>query len=177
MATKLFLITTLAFMLIKTNCGLKKPDVKQEINLFIQHYKMPCMAEGVQWCYIIKNKNGKNELFYDEIEGFQYQWGYSFVLLIEKKMVQKPMEDASFYQYKLIKIVKKEKAATGEQFQLSLKLDGKSFIQNTPKGLYILNEIKLDNSLFSLSEIQKADSAVFVHGKNEKEIKLVKVNL
>lgn len=62
-------------------------DVRQnkELTLTIYHYKVPGVGEGAQLCYLVKKGSGSREIFYDQIEGFEYQWGYNYTITVEQK--------------------------------------------------------------------------------------------
>ncbi len=57
-----------------------------------------CVGEAPMSCMVV---NG--ELFYDEIEGFRYEEGNYYVILVEKTTLENAPQDASIYQYKLEK--------------------------------------------------------------------------
>src|SRR5688572_26451379 len=76
----------------------KNPD--NDMILTIYHYKVPCMGESIQLCFLIKKDNGEKEFFRDEIEGFEYQWGYNYTINVEKKTKKTVVADASSFTYK-----------------------------------------------------------------------------
>ena len=48
-------------------------------------------------------------LFYSQIEGFDYEEGYEYVLQVEKEKIENPPADGSSIRYKLVKVVSKKK--------------------------------------------------------------------
>ena len=65
--------------------------------------KVACYGTGSYSCLVV---NG--ETFYDNIDGFNFQQGYKYVIKVEKKEKQKPIPaDGSKYTYKLVEIVSK----------------------------------------------------------------------
>ncbi len=78
--------------------------------LFVNAYTKPCNA-GVMTknCLLVKwdSTAGDWTYFYNEIEGFTYQKGYVYKLLIHEEPVQNPPADASSMHYSLLKIVSK----------------------------------------------------------------------
>src|SRR3712207_5967634 len=71
------------------------------MTLQVYHYKVPCVGESVQLCYKVKRENGKTELFYDPIEGFDYAWGYTYSIIVERTSRQTAPADASTFRYTL----------------------------------------------------------------------------
>lgn len=49
-------------------------------------------------------------LFYDRIEGFTHEAGHTYELRVEKTTSANPPADASSFRYRLLEIVKKQKA-------------------------------------------------------------------
>ena len=62
-----------------------------------------CVGVGPQKCMVVNDK-----FFYDSIEGFDYQAGYEYELLVEKTERENVPADASKYTYTLVEIVSKE---------------------------------------------------------------------
>jgi heat shock protein HslJ len=58
-------------------------------------------------CLEVK-KGKKRELFYDTISGFEFVSGYNYRLLVKRETVENPPQDASKYQYTLLKILSKK---------------------------------------------------------------------
>lgn len=61
-----------------------------------------CVGVGPMDCLVI---NG--EFFYDQIEGFKFEPGYSYELKVERAQQANVPADASKYTYKLLEIVSK----------------------------------------------------------------------
>ena len=78
-------------------------------SLQIEYYKMPCTAEGNQWCFVIKIDKGQQQYYYGEIKGFRYEWGYRYTILAEKVQQENVPADAASFAYRLKKIIEKEK--------------------------------------------------------------------
>lgn len=80
------------------------------IRLVVKEDRASCTGVAPQTCYQVKYKNSKSwELFYDQIAGFKYKPGYRYVLQVERKKRTNVPADASAYQYKLKKVLKKYK--------------------------------------------------------------------
>lgn len=77
-----------------------------------------CTGEGPQKCMQIKfDPDEEWQFFYDQIEGFEFEEGYRYVLLVEKLEVKDPPADASSLQYVLVDVVEKEKAVDMDAFE------------------------------------------------------------
>ncbi len=62
-----------------------------------------------QTCFLVKENNDTTwSLFYSDIEGFNYEPGYEYVIEVEKKHIENPPADGSSIRYKLIKTISKE---------------------------------------------------------------------
>jgi heat shock protein HslJ len=106
MTTKFLILSLLGVILTSCN-NQSKPTEK---TIFISSETQPC-NEGIRKmdCMQVKwNKSDKEyELFYDEIEGFNYEAGNEYELLITEEKLVNPPADASSVKYKLVKVVSK----------------------------------------------------------------------
>ncbi len=57
------------------------------------------------------------------IDGFEFEWGYQYQLKINEIKLENPPEDAGDTDYKLVKLIKKEKVADDYTFELALVRD------------------------------------------------------
>lgn len=75
--------------------------------LYVSSYKKDCEGATSQSCYLVKeNPEDEWELFYSEIEGFEYKAGKDYALTIEVVPVENPPADGSKLKYKLVSIDK-----------------------------------------------------------------------
>jgi heat shock protein HslJ len=81
-------------------------DIPHEYKtLYVASYKQDCEGVAIQSCYLVKeNLADEWELFYSEIEGFEYQAGKDYTLTIEVISIENPPADGSMYNYKLVSI-------------------------------------------------------------------------
>lgn len=97
----------LALVLITGISMTAKADV---IRLVVKEDLASCTGVAPMTCMQVKYKNSKNwELFYGGINGFKYQPGYRYIILVDRTKRKNVPADASAYEYKLRKIVKKQK--------------------------------------------------------------------
>lgn len=148
---------------------------EKEMKLKIMHYKVPCMGADLQLCYLVSKDGGEPEYFYDEIEGFEYQWGYSYEVVVELVEVKQPMADASSVSYRLKQEISKEKAPAGETFQLPLTADDQPVIQTEDDTCTYLGAIPIDTGDRSCAELARGQSAVFRHQEGGPGLVLVEL--
>lgn len=114
---------------------------QKSIKLEIKENKAPCTGVAPMECMQVKE--GKNwTLFYNTIEGFDYEPGYRYKLRVVRTEVDKPPADASKYHYKLKKVLRK-KAVVMEEFinkKLVLtQMNGKPITQTSFYGTLNFN--------------------------------------
>jgi len=118
------LIFSITLFLVLSAC--KKEDLnalstcnKEELNasetiMRVNYYRQSCQGEGVFNCYLTQEGDqvGTNKwnLFYNQIEGFQYEEGFVYTLKVRIEKVENPLEDMSSRKYILVKLVSKKKA-------------------------------------------------------------------
>ncbi|NQY04977.1 MAG: DUF4377 domain-containing protein [Flavobacteriaceae bacterium] len=56
----------------------------------------------------------------DFLEGFAYEWGYTYTLKIEETKLSSALSDGTMYEHKLIKVLSKEKVSDDYEFKLTL---------------------------------------------------------
>ena len=85
-----------------------KPD---EVVMYIAADQVDCVGVVPMKCMKVKeNKSAEWLYFYDPIIGFDYEKGYEYELIVQKKKKEKPIPmDVSSIEYTLIKEVKKAK--------------------------------------------------------------------
>lgn len=69
-----------------------------------------CYGVGIRQCMLVKHNAAEPwTFFYGNIEGFEYEPGYEYVLEVKTEKVENPPADASSLKYSLVKIVSREK--------------------------------------------------------------------
>ena len=85
-----------------TGCS-ESPDTTR---LWIGPERVECKGVAPIMCLqVAESEDGNYQLFYDTIEGFDYQEGTSYVIDVSITEVEKPRADASSLQYTLVEIV------------------------------------------------------------------------
>ncbi len=92
--------------------AMQEPEVK---TLYIGPKLEDCTGAGPQKCMMVKeNPDGDYQYFYQPIQGFDYEAGYEYEIVVKVEKVENPPADASSLKYTLVKIVSKTPAATAE---------------------------------------------------------------
>ena len=66
-------------------------------------------SSGSEICYWIKvNNNPVWQISHSQIEGFNYEYGYEYELLVKAQEILNPPQDASSCKYVLISVVSKK---------------------------------------------------------------------
>jgi hypothetical protein len=92
-----------------------KTNNTNKINMMVNSYTVNCYGEMEGTCLLVQEgdmigtENWENFYFYDSIEGFTYEPGFVYGLIVKKTEVQNPPADGSSIRYELVKIVSKEK--------------------------------------------------------------------
>ena len=74
--------------------------------LYVAAETVECVGVAPQTCLLVRQQpDDPWELFYDEIEGFNYELGTEYVLEIEVGTVTDPPVDGSSLRYRLVRIV------------------------------------------------------------------------
>jgi len=89
-----------------------EPETK---TLYIGPALEDCSGVGQQTCMMVKESpDGDYHLFYQPIEGFDYEEGYEYEIVVNVEKVENPPADASSLKYILVKIVSKTSADAKE---------------------------------------------------------------
>jgi heat shock protein HslJ len=79
-------------------------------SIWVASENADCQGVSEQKCLLIKESNDEDwSLFYDDIEGFDWEKGYEYELLVTESKVKNSPADASSIKWKLVKIISKEK--------------------------------------------------------------------
>jgi hypothetical protein len=81
--------------------------------------------------------------FYGDIEGFKFQWGHEYRLLVVQE--ETPQSAGFRYSYRLVKILSDKKVSLQRTFRLPLKLPlNPPFInRDDTSNIYLLGEVKI----------------------------------
>ncbi|NWG17319.1 MAG: DUF4377 domain-containing protein, partial [Chloroflexi bacterium] len=105
----------------------------------LEPYRAFCSGVGPRLCYLA-TIDGQQQLFYDDIEGFTYEWGTRYELLVTVLPAANPPADGSSLRYVLDSIVSAEPVADDETFEITLP---PAIIEQNDDGTYsVLGELR-----------------------------------
>src|SRR5262245_642275 len=118
----------------------------KEATILVDHYRAPCVNRFVpQWCYILATSEKPTEFpyFYGDIEGFKFQWGHAYRLLVVQE--EAPQSAAFRYSYRLVKILSDKKVGPQRRFTITLKPPtGPPFFDvDDSSNFYLFGEVKI----------------------------------
>lgn len=99
----------------------------EEVILFVGPTQANCVGVAPQKCLLVKeDPDGEYQFFYGSIEGFEYEAGYTYQLLVNKEPVADPPADGSSIKWTLIEVVEKNMSLENKLWGLTsyLNLDG-----------------------------------------------------
>lgn len=85
--------------------------IAQSRDASIQRYwilpeTIECVGEAVQQCLqVAESEDGEHQFFYDNIEGFTFEEGTSYVIDVEVSDVENPPADGSSLSYRLVEVI------------------------------------------------------------------------
>lgn len=107
------IVSLLALFLLPACDALTGSDTN-EMLLYVAPYTQECVGMEVRQCMLVKeNLDDDWELFYDEIEGFTYEPGFNYSLLVGWREIRNPPADGSSREYWLIRLVQRSPAPVG----------------------------------------------------------------
>ncbi|HSN78540.1 MAG TPA: META domain-containing protein, partial [Anaerolineae bacterium] len=95
------------------------PAVEGEaVTLFVGPNRVPCMGVAPQTCLQVKETpEDEYSLFYSTIEGFEFEPGFEYELLVNKQTVPNPPADASSFRWTLVEVVSKTPVAPAAELE------------------------------------------------------------
>lgn len=148
------------FLLIAMACT-SNNEIQSKILIVADHLE-DCVGVGPQSCMLVKeNLNDEWTYFYSQIEGFTYESGYTYELLVDEIPVANPAADASSIRYVLNSIVSKTPSLLDSELYKEwkvIKIKGMKQLSSSPTMLFEQAENKVGgfsgcNNYFSTVEI------------------------
>lgn len=76
------------------------------VTLYVGPEQVDCVGVAPQTCLLVRESaEAEYSYFYSSIEGFEYEPGYNYELLVEKIPVENPPADGASIQWRLIEVV------------------------------------------------------------------------
>ena len=136
-------------------------NMSKTVQLTILPYKMPCVGEGIRLCILVKENAGEQQFFYNAIEGFNYEWGYTHELLVRTETIENPAADGSSIRYKLEKVVSKTAASAGTEVDLPHQMEGEQLIQSSDTGCTFFGDVTINTNTTTCDALSKAVRGYF----------------
>ncbi|MBQ4836612.1 DUF4377 domain-containing protein [Pseudoalteromonas luteoviolacea] len=107
-------------------------DIEYVETLKLSSYRSPCTSVVQQLCLRVEgNEEHEFELFYGDIENFDYQWGTRYELVVKTKDVKNPPTDGSSMQYQLSEISTQQEDPIDTEYKYSnVDLLDSTFVSN-----------------------------------------------
>lgn len=108
------------------------PETK---TLFVGPELVDCTGVAPQKCLQVReDPDGEYQLFYSNIEGFTFEPGFEYELLVSVETVANPPADGSSLRYTLIEVVNKMPVATVEPAETAAGLEGTRWVLESQVG-------------------------------------------
>jgi heat shock protein HslJ len=87
--------------------------------VYVGPYQVPCTGVAPQMCMLVREDPDKDwTMFYDQIQGFDYEPGYEYELRVQEEKLENPPADASSVRWVLVEVVSKERSLEGTTWVL-----------------------------------------------------------
>lgn len=106
------MLLTAPAVLLYTACNDSTGPERELLTLQVAAQTVSCQGEAVQQCYLVRQKSSEEwGNFYAPIEGFEYEPGYEYTILVLRMPLANPPMDGADSVYRLIRILSKERVA------------------------------------------------------------------
>jgi hypothetical protein len=104
-------VLALGLMAAAASCGRGATEVESLVTIYIGAEQADCIALNPRRCLLVRESpDGPWLLFYDEIEGFSWEPGYEYTLLVARRTIRNPPADGSSIAYRLVEILARTRA-------------------------------------------------------------------
>lgn len=121
-------------------------EVQSKMLIVADHLEN-CVGVGPQSCMLVKeNPDEEWTYFYDQIEGFEYEEGYTYELLVDIIPVENPAEDASSLRYELKNIISKTPTLVNDDLIKEwtvIKIKGLEQLSSSPTMIFEKEDSKV----------------------------------
>ncbi len=107
--------------------------------LRVKHHQVECEGYFVTHCLLTQNENSDEWLyFYDTIEGFNYEWGMNYEILMEVRTTNTGVAKAPRLTYTLVEILSQAQHEPDEVFQYASRKSDERITQTSPSEFSLL---------------------------------------
>lgn len=121
-------------------------EVQSKMLIVADHLEN-CVGVGPQSCMLVKeNPDDEWTYFYDQIEGFEYEEGYIYELLVNEIPVPNPAADASSLRYELKNIISKTPTLINDDLIKEwtvIKIKGLEQLSSSPTMIFEKEDTKV----------------------------------
>lgn len=121
-------------------------EVQSKMLIIADHLEN-CVGVGPQSCMLVKeNPDDEWTYFYDQIEGFEYEEGYTYELLVNEIPVPNPAADASSLRYELKNIISKTPTLINDDLVKEwtvIKIKGLEQLSSSPTMIFEKEDTKV----------------------------------
>lgn len=113
--------SSLIWTLVRIEDKVSVPIAEEAVEktIYVGPKLVDCVGVTPQKCMLVKeNPEDEYTLFYDQIEGFEYEEGFEYKLVIKEEQVENPPADASSIKWTLVSVESKEPIAKSDVVQL-----------------------------------------------------------
>lgn len=133
------------FLLMIMACT-SNTEVQSKMLIVADHLEN-CVGVGPQSCMLVKeNPDEEWTYFYDQIEGFEYEEGYTYELLVDIIPVENPAADASSLRYELKNIISKTPTLVNDDLIKEwtvIKIKGLEQLSSSPTMIFEKEDSKV----------------------------------
>jgi heat shock protein HslJ len=133
------------FLLMILACN-SNTEVQSKMLIVADHLEN-CVGVGPQTCMLVKeNPDDEWTYFYDQIEGFEYEEGYIYELLVNEIPVPNPAADASSLRYELKNIISKTPTLINDDLIKEwtvIKIKGLEQLSSSPTMIFEKEDTKV----------------------------------
>jgi heat shock protein HslJ len=133
------------FLLMIMACN-SNTEVQSKMLIVADHLEN-CVGVGPQSCMLVKeNPDDEWTYFYDQIEGFKYEEGYTYELLVNEIPVPNPAADASSLRYELKNIISKTPTLINDDLIKEwtvIKIKGLEQLSSSPTMIFEKEDTKV----------------------------------
>jgi len=100
-----------------------------EKTVYVGPRQVDCVGVAPQKCLLVKEKPGDDwTMYYDQIQGFDYEPGYEYELRIVEEEIENPPADASSIRWTLVEVVSKTRSLEGTIWVLESYLNSEGVL-------------------------------------------------
>ncbi|MGH7461412.1 MAG: DUF4377 domain-containing protein [Longimicrobiales bacterium] len=91
-------------------CSVFGPD-EETVTLYVAPQRAECTGLFLQMCLLVKERPDQSwQYFYDSIQGFEFEAGHTYKLLVIRRRIENPVPDGSSVRWRLIRVLEKIRA-------------------------------------------------------------------